>query len=92
MDGDLNLRFFTVYGERQRPDSAIYKFADAIFHDRSVTMYGDGETARDYTHVKDIVNGIASAITFLIPKHKICETINLGNHSPIKLKDMIVVL
>ncbi len=56
------LRFFTVYGPRQRPEMAIYKFADAMLDNRTITLYGDGSSARDYTYITDIVDGVISAL------------------------------
>lgn len=83
------LRFFTVIGERQRPDLAVNKFIRLIENDEPVTMYGDGSTSRDYTYVGDIVNGIISAIAYLKNNVGCFEIINLGNSNPISLKDMI---
>ena len=56
------LRFFTVYGPRQRPDLAINKFTKAIREDKEITLFGDGTTSRDYTYVDDIVSGILESI------------------------------
>jgi nucleoside-diphosphate-sugar epimerase len=53
-----NLRFFTVYGPRQRPEMAIHKFARLLREGRPIPMYGDGSTARDYTYIDDIVQGV----------------------------------
>lgn len=83
------LRFFTVIGERQRPDLAVNKFIRLIENNEAVTMYGDGSTSRDYTYVGDIVNGIISAMAYLNSNKKLFEIINLGNSNPISLKDMI---
>lgn len=81
------LRFFTVYGSRQRPDLAIRKFIKKILNHEEITMYGDGSTSRDYTHVSDIVSGIISAINH--HNNKGFEIYNLGNSSPLKLIDLI---
>lgn len=56
------LRFFTVYGPRQRPDLAIHKFARQLLAGRPITMYGDGSTSRDYTYVDDIVDGVVRSL------------------------------
>jgi UDP-glucuronate 4-epimerase len=56
------LRFFTVYGPRQRPDLAIHKFARLILADKAIELYGDGSTSRDYTWIDDIVDGVVAAI------------------------------
>ena len=79
------LRFFTVYGPRQRPEMAIHKFVRHILNEQPIPFYGDGTTARDYTYIDDIVGGILSAL----------ETIddfmiyNLGNSEPIKLMELV---
>jgi UDP-glucuronate 4-epimerase len=85
----LNLRLFTVYGPRQRPDLAIRKFFKLIEEGKEVTVYGDGSTARDYTFVEDTATGIVAAINYLFRNEKIYEIINLGNSSPVKLLDLI---
>ncbi|MFH1721000.1 MAG: GDP-mannose 4,6-dehydratase [Candidatus Altiarchaeota archaeon] len=82
------LRLFTVYGPRQRPDLAIHKFTKLIDSGASINMYGDGSSARDYTYVADILNGIMAAFE----KEFRFEIINLGNEHPIKLKRMIEVI
>jgi len=68
------LRFFTVYGPRQRPDLAINKFVSNILNGQPVEMYGDGSTARDYTYIDDIVDGILASIARVSGY----EIINLG--------------
>lgn len=83
------LRFFTVYGPRQRPDLAIRKFIEKIEQGESIDMYGDGSTGRDYTYVSDIVSGIHAAYDFLCQHEEVYEIINLGNNKPILLKEMI---
>jgi UDP-glucuronate 4-epimerase len=72
------LRFFTVYGPRQRPDLAIRKFSTAILRNQEVTVFGDGSMARDFTHVTDIVRGITCAMR----ETSGFRTVNLGNSSP----------
>ena len=88
----INLRFFTVYGERQRPDLAISKFTKNIIENKPITLYGDGTTYRDYTYIQDIINGIYSAIQYLDSHTNIYEIINLGSSSPISLKDMVITI
>jgi len=79
------LRFFTVYGPRQRPDLAIRKFTEKILNGEPIPVYGDGSTSRDYTFIRDIVNGIVAAA-----KHDCSyEIFNLGNSSPVTLSDLI---
>jgi nucleoside-diphosphate-sugar epimerase len=88
----INLRFFTVYGPRQRPDLAIHKFVKLIEENKPITMYGDGSTARDYTFITDIISGIDGALTHLEANNGILETINIGNNHPVKLLDLIHLL
>lgn len=85
------LRFFTVYGPRQRPDLAIHKFFDAIAAGKPIQVFGDGTTHRDYTFIQDIIGGIEGAIDFICDRsQKVFEVINLGNNNPISLKDLIL--
>ena len=85
----INLRLFTVYGPRQRPDLAIHKFFNLIKEGKEITVYGNGNTARDYTYIDDTVNGILSALEYIFAYEKIFETVNLGNETPVKLIDLI---
>ncbi|MGN0017874.1 MAG: GDP-mannose 4,6-dehydratase [Candidatus Gastranaerophilaceae bacterium] len=80
------LRFFTVYGRRQRPDLAISKFVNLIKQDKPIPVYGDGTTYRDYTYIDDILSGIESAIYYNKTPY---EIINLGGGEPVTLIDMI---
>ncbi|GBG28015.1 UDP-glucose 4-epimerase [Hondaea fermentalgiana] len=79
------LRFFTVYGPRGRPDMAPYKFMNRIFNGITLQQYGDGSSARDYTYISDIVNGVVLAID----KPLGCEVVNLGKGNTCKLKEFI---
>jgi len=79
------LRFFTVYGPRQRPDMAIRKFMEAIVENKPITVYGDGLISRDYTYIDDVIDGILKSLQ----KPFDYEIINLGNSEPILLKDLI---
>jgi len=83
------LRFFTVYGPRQRPDLAIRKFVEKIESGRPIEMYGDGTTKRDYTFVADIVRGIRAAIAYDATPY---EIVNLGGGEPITLARMIATI
>jgi nucleoside-diphosphate-sugar epimerase len=85
----INMRFFTVYGPRQRPDLAIHKFFNLISEDKAIQMYGDGSTARDYTYVDDTVAGILGALHYINCHSKVYEIVNLGNNTPIKLSELI---
>jgi len=82
----LALRFFTVYGPRQRPDLAIHKFTKLIANEQPIPLYGDGNSKRDYTYVDDIVNGIVSCLKY---ESSLYEIINLGNNSPVTLLELI---
>lgn len=87
------LRFFTVYGPRQRPDLAIHKFARDILADKTITLFGDGSSSRDYTYVKDIIAGVSAAVDRLhASETKLYEIYNLGNAEPISLIDMVSAL
>lgn len=82
----VSLRFFTVYGPRQRPDLAIRKFAEKMLRGEAITLFGDGSSARDYTYIDDIIEGILAAIDYEGSKH---EIFNLGNSSPVKLIELV---
>ena len=86
----LALRFFTVYGRRQRPDLAIHKFTKLIFEEKPIPVFGDGSTKRDYTYIDDIIEGIISAANYL--DNNYYEIINLGGGEPVSLEEMISVL
>lgn len=79
------LRFFTVYGPRQRPDLAIRKFAKLISNGKEIKMFGDGSTSRDYTYIEDILQGVIASID----RCKGYEVFNLGESKPILLKELI---
>ena len=89
---DINiimLRFFTVYGPKQRPDLAINKFTRLMLEDKEIPMFGDGNTSRDYTYVDDIVNGIIKSCEYTLNNKNVYEILNIGNSSPTSLKEMI---
>jgi len=88
----INLRFFTVYGPRQRPDLAIHKFFNQLYTQKPIEVFGDGTTCRDYTYIDDIIEGIVSSIKYLKNNNKVFEIINLGNNSPIQLNDLIELI
>lgn len=85
----INMRFFTVYGPRQRPDLAIHKFIRMMFDGTPLTLFGDGTTSRDYTYISDTVSGIIGAISYLMNHEKIFETVNLGNNHPVSLNNLV---
>ncbi len=79
------LRYFTVYGPRQRPDLAIHKFAKLIEQGKAIPVYGDGSMMRDFTYIDDIIDGTNSAIE----KCKGFNIYNLGESQPITVNDLI---
>ena len=88
----IMLRFFTVYGPKQRPDLAINKFTRLMLEDKEIPMYGDGTTSRDYTYIDDIVDGIIKSINYVEKNENVYEIINLGNSNPVSLKEMIITI
>ena len=82
----IALRFFTVYGPRQRPDLAINKFARLMLTGKEVPIYGDGSSRRDYTYIDDIVQGICAAMDY---QESLYEIINLGAGRTISLLEMV---
>ena len=89
---DMNiimLRFFTVYGPKQRPDLAINKFTRLMLNNEEIPMFGDGKTYRDYTYIDDIVLGIKKSIKYCFNHDSVYEIINIGSSNPIALIDMI---
>jgi UDP-glucuronate 4-epimerase len=82
------LRFFTVYGPRQRPEMAIHKFTHAIYTGEPIPFYGDGTSARDYTYIDDIIQGVMAAID----RPFAFEVFNLGESSTVTLKELVELL
>ena len=80
-----SLRFFTVYGPRQRPDLAIHKFAKLIRQDKPIPVYGDGSMMRDFTYIDDIIDGVVAAMN----KCAGFRLYNLGESRPISVNDLI---
>jgi UDP-glucuronate 4-epimerase len=88
--GTIALRYFTVYGPRQRPDMAIAKFVDAIRRDRPITLFGDGSSRRDYTYIDDIVSGTVAAIERVVPGQ--LDIVNLGGTNTISLAELVATI
>ncbi len=84
----IMLRFFTVYGPRQRPDLAIHKFASLIHAGKPIPVFGDGSTARDYTYITDIVDGMIACTQ----RNFGFEIFNLGESQTVKLHELISLL
>lgn len=83
----IGLRFFTVYGPWGRPDMAMFLFTDAIFNEKPIKVFNQGELYRDFTFIDDIVNGVVQ--TILQENKKQHEIYNIGNGNPVKLTDFI---
>jgi len=83
------LRFFTVYGARQRPDLAIHKFSKLIYEGKPIQMFGDGSARRDYTYIDDIIQGVRAAMDYTASQY---EIFNLGESQTIELKELISLL
>ncbi|MDQ2922616.1 MAG: GDP-mannose 4,6-dehydratase [Acidobacteriota bacterium] len=83
------LRFFTVYGPRQRPDLAIHKFTRLISEGAPVPVFGDGTTRRDYTFIDDIIAGVRAAIGYTLSDY---EVVNLGESRTVELRELISLL
>ncbi|HXX40086.1 MAG TPA: NAD-dependent epimerase/dehydratase family protein [bacterium] len=82
------LRFFTVYGPRQRPDMAIHRFVQLIEEGKPIPVYGDGTARRDFTYVDDVVDGVLRAIE----RPQGFEIYNLGTHDTVMLRDLVAVI
>ena len=86
------LRFFTVYGPRQRPDLAIHKFTALIESGKPIPVYGNGSMGRDYTYVDDIVAGVIASLEYAPDPKQPFEIFNLGNSHPVRLTELIAQL
>jgi UDP-glucuronate 4-epimerase len=83
------LRYFTVYGPRQRPDLAIHQFTRRIYAGQPIDQFGDGTTRRDYTYIEDVIQGTMAALEYEGP---LFDIFNLGESETIQLKDLIVTI
>jgi len=83
------LRYFTVYGPRQRPDLAIHQFTRKIYAGQPIDQFGDGSTRRDYTYIDDIIQGTVAALDYGGP---LFDIFNLGENETIQLKDLIAAI
>jgi UDP-glucuronate 4-epimerase len=84
-----SLRYFTVYGPRQRPDLAIHQFTRRIYAGQPIDQFGDGSTQRDYTYIDDIIQGTMAAFNYDGPLY---DVFNLGESQTIQLKDLILAI
>ncbi|MDH3732653.1 MAG: GDP-mannose 4,6-dehydratase [Gemmatimonadota bacterium] len=87
--GCLCLRFFTVYGPRQRPDLAIHKFTRLLSAGETIQQFGDGTTKRDYTHIEDILQGVEAAIEYTAGHPGAFDIVNLGESQTVELSRLI---
>jgi len=85
----INLRFFTVYGPRQRPDLAIHKFTKAIHDGKPIDQYGDGSTRRDYTYIDDVLQGVIACLNY---EGQLCDVFNLGESQTTTLSELIALI
>ena len=85
------LRFFTVYGPRQRPDLAIHKFMKAIYNGEHITLFGDGSTSRDYTYIDDIIEGTLRSYSY-VTQNEGYEIFNIGSDNPVSLYELVSIL
>ena len=90
--GVLALRFFTVYGPRQRPDLAIHKFTRLLSEGRPIQRFGDGSTSRDYTFIDDILQGLEGALDYLEAHPDAFEIVNLGESEAVRLSRLIELI
>ena len=88
----IALRFFTVYGSRQRPDLAIHKFTRLIAEGRPIPFYGDGSTERDYTYIDDIVGGVLAAVDWTSRPQAALEIVNLGESRTTRLDALVALI
>lgn len=91
------LRFFTVYGPRQRPDLAVYRFTERIARGLPVQMHGDGSSERDYTYISDAVDGVLAALEWSGRQERRgrggeCETVNIGGGERVRLDRLIALI
>ena len=84
----IGLRFFTVYGPYGRPDMAYFSFTKKILDSIPIQVFSNGQLKRDFTYIDDIIDGITTALSFPVDY----GIFNLGNHEPVKVKDMISLL
>ena len=86
------LRFFTVYGPRQRPDLAISKFTGLVLAGKPIPLFGDGTTSRDYTYISDIVDGIEKALAWVGGPESRYDIFNLGGSRPVELRRLVEII
>ena len=85
----VSLRYFSVYGPRQRPDMATHRFVEALLDGRPLAVYGDGRQARDFTYVADVVAATSAALTAPVPSGSV---LNVARGEPVEVRDLIAML
>lgn len=85
----IGLRFFTVYGPWGRPDMAMFLFTDAILNDKPIKVFNNGDLARDFTYIDDIIIGVKKTLFTDLKDNKLYQLYNIGNNSPVQLLDFI---
>ncbi len=88
----IHLRFFTVYGPRQRPDLAIHKFTRLIHNGEEIPFFGEGSSSRDYTYIEDIIDGILKSLSHLEKNSPLYEILNLGENQVVSLNEMLLTI
>lgn len=88
----LCLRYFTVFGPRQRPDLAIHKFARLMDRGQEIPVYGDGGSERDYTFIEDIIDGSVAGVRWVNRNPGTFEIVNLGGNKAVSLREMVRIL
>lgn len=89
----INLRLFSIYGKRQRPDLVIHKFFNRLLNNLPIEVYGDGNNLRDYTYIADVIEAFYSSILYLTSNSSpVYEIINVGNDKPISLLFLIKLI
>lgn len=83
------LRFHTAYGPKQRPDMALFKFTEAIYAGKEITLFGDGSSTRDYTYIDDLIGGIINTIDWVKDQENVYEIINLGEARMVTLLESV---
>lgn len=86
------LRFFTVYGPRQRPDLAIHKFTKLILEGKPLPFFGDGDTSRDYTYIDDILDGVERTLEWVVAPGSRYDIFNLGESEPVSLRRLVELI
>lgn len=88
----LNLRLFSVYGNRMRPDLALPKFLSNILNHQPITLYNYGNDYRDFTHIEDVISAFCNAIKYINQHNNCYQTINIGSKSPIQISQIVQIL